>query len=74
MSSMNSGDCPEAIEVRHEQVHEDHVGAERIGALNGYGSILGLADDFEVVLQLEKASQAATDDLVVINYQDLDAS
>ena len=56
-------------------IHErDHVGRELIRALDGNGSILGLANDFEVVLQLKKASQATTDDLVVINYQDLDAS
>src|SRR6187402_2555217 len=72
--TMDGSNGAEAIQIGHEEIHQDHVGRKRIRAVDCDGSIFGLANDFEVVLQLEKPSQATPDDLVVINYQDLDAS
>ena len=62
----------DAVDHRHHQVHHDDVRPELAGALDGLGAIGGLADDHDVVVELEEIAHPATDHRVVVDEEDPD--
>ena len=55
-----------AIERGHGDVHDDHVRRQFLHQFQGHSSVLGLANDFDVFLQLQESQQAFTNDHVIL--------
>jgi hypothetical protein len=70
---LDPADRGDAVHVRHQQVHQDDVGLEPAGHGDALAAIGGLADDLDVVLQVEEHAEAHPDDRVVVDDQDADA-
>ena len=66
---LDPADGGDAVHVRHEQVHQHHVGLQPAGHRHALGAVGGLADDLDVGLQVEEGPQAHPDDRVVIDEQ-----
>ena len=60
------------VETGHDEVHHDHVGEQRRRCLERRDAVGGLADDLEVVVQVEEVAHAAADHGVVVDDQDTD--
>ena len=60
------------VEVRHADVHQDDVGAQRLGGVERGEAVGGLADDLEVGLGVEDDAEAGADELLVVGDQDAD--
>ena len=58
-----------AIHVRHDQIHQHDIGFFLQGQFNGFTAILGLSDDFDIVMQCEQRCYSASDDRVVVGKQ-----
>ena len=56
----------ESVELRHADVHEDHVGSELAGACEGLESVGRLADDLDVLLRFEDQPEAAAHERLVV--------
>ena len=71
------GDDPpgrlDPVQLRHPDVHQDHVGLELGGQTHRLGAVLGLADDLEVRSRLDDQPEAAADERLVVGDQDPDA-
>ena len=57
----------DAIHLGHHQVHQDHVGVQRLSLGDGLGSVARLADHLDVALGREQRADAFADDGVVVN-------
>ena len=62
----------DAVEVRHHQIHDHDVRPELLGTLDGLAAVGRLADDLDVVVQLEEIAHPATDHRVVVDEEDAD--
>lgn len=60
------------VAVREPHVEDRDVDGEQRHAHEGLGRGLGLADDLHVGLGVDEPEQALTDDLVVVEHEDLD--
>src|SRR5215207_6447831 len=60
----------EAGHARHGDVHDAQVGLRRQRLLEGVDAVLSLGHHLHVRLALDQQLQAATDDAVVVGYQD----
>jgi hypothetical protein len=65
----NGGD---AVHHGHEQVHEHNVGLELVGQLEGFRTVLGFADDFQLLIEGKEHPQSLTDHTVVVGNYDAD--
>src|SRR3990172_5978372 len=52
----------DAVEAGHDRVHEDDVGLDLLGDLDGLAAVGGLADDLEAGLGLEHVAERLADD------------
>ena len=66
---LDLGGGRDPVHHRHQEVHEHDVGLELRDELDGAPPVLGLADDLDVVEELEEPVQAAPDDRVVVDQQ-----
>ena len=62
----------DAVDARHPDVHQDHVGAERFDEGDGLRSVTGLGDDLDVRFGLEDRAEAAAHERFVVGEQDSD--
>ena len=62
------------VELRHPDVHQDHVRLELGRQAHRLVAVLGLADDLEIVASLDDQPEAAADERLVVGDQDPDAS
>ena len=63
----------DAVDVRHPDVHQDHVRIQPAREVDGLAPVLGLADHLEVLARLEDQPEAAADERLVVDEQDADA-
>lgn len=61
----------DAVEFRHGDVHDDHVGLEFLRFLNGLVAVGSFADDLHVGMGGEDHAKSVADDGVVVGEQDL---
>ena len=61
-----------AVEPRHHEVEQDHVGVGARGGVDRGLAVAGLGDDLDVVLEVEERAQALAHDGVVVGEQDAD--
>ena len=61
--------CVHAVHIRHDQVHQHHVGLELLGAADALLTVASLANDFDVRLELEICTQAFADHAVIVDDQ-----
>ncbi len=61
-------------QARHLQIHQDHVRLQRAKPLDGFGAVLGLADEPHVVLPLQHRRHTLPEDRVVVDDEDRDGS
>jgi hypothetical protein len=59
-----------AVHHGHQEVHQDHVGSELAGHLQGLLAVLGLAYHLEVGVEGEEHAQPLAHHAVVVGYQD----
>ena len=59
----------DAVHAGHLDVHQDDVGPQLLGAGDALGAVRRLADDLDVVLDLQEGAQSAADHLVVVDEQ-----
>src|SRR5215210_4813455 len=59
----------DSVEDRHEEVHQDDIGAQLARGGDGQLAVLSLADDLDVAEKLEEAAKAATHDGVVVDEE-----
>ena len=57
----------DAVHAGHLDVHQDDVGPQFLGAGDSLGAVGRLADDLDVVLDLQEGAQAPADHLVVVD-------
>ena len=62
----------DAIELRHQQVHEHDVRPQLARRLDAEAPVLRLADDLDIVEQLQVAAQSPPNDAVVVDEEDPD--
>src|SRR6266508_2615866 len=62
----------DASPPRHANVHQDDIGHELLGLLDGLGAIAGLAHDLDIVFLLENHLEPATEQCVVVHDQHAD--
>ena len=62
----------DAVEPRHHEVEQDHVGVGARGGVDRGLAVAGLGDDLDVVLEVEERAQALAHDRVVVGEQDAD--
>jgi hypothetical protein len=67
---LDGRDGLEAAHLGHEQVHQDHVRHQAVGGGNALAAVLGLADDVEVLQQLQESPEPTADDGVIVHQQD----
>ena len=61
-----------AVEFRHAQIHEDHVGLKRGSALHRLHAVARPTDDAEVILKLQHPRETVPHDGVVVDDHDRD--
>ena len=62
----------DAVDLRHPDVHQDHVGPGGRDEVERRAAVLRLPDDLQVVLGVEDRAQAATHEVVVVGQGDPD--
>jgi len=65
-------DSGDPIHHRHQQVHEDDIRFEVMGEFEGFGAILGFADNIEVGVIEEEHLESLADDGMVVGDHDPD--
>lgn len=65
-----SGGGFQAVHFRHREVENDQVGTELLGFLNGVNTVNRLAANGELRMRVEKQTELATNDFVIVNEQD----
>ena len=71
-SSRNRSIALDAVQARHDEVHEHDVGLQGGDGVERGLAVGRLADDLDVVLQLEERPQALAHDRVVVDDEDAD--
>ena len=71
-SALIRRDRREPVHVRHQQVHQDDVRLEPAGHRDALAAVGGLADDVDVVEQVEERAKPRPDDGMVVDEQDAD--
>ena len=61
-----------AVDVRHAQIHENHVGPQGLGHRDGLGPRARLPNDGQVGFGVEHPAQPLADDGMVVDQQDFD--
>jgi hypothetical protein len=56
-----------AIHVRHDDVHQDHIGLKAPAHADGFLSITRFADQFEIIEGAQKSCDSFADDIMVID-------
>jgi len=69
---LDPADRGDAVHVRHQEIHQDDVGLEATGHRHALAAVGGLADNLDVVLEVEEDAQAHPDDRVVVDDEDAD--
>ena len=69
---LDPADGGDAVHVRHQQVHQDHVGLEAAGHGHALGAVGGFADDLDVGLVVEEHAQPHPHDRVVVDDEHAD--
>ena len=64
--------CRDAVFFRHHEVHDDDVGGELQGLLDGFDAVLDLTHDLQVPFRPEKGGESGPDNRVVVGDEDLD--
>jgi hypothetical protein len=64
----------DAVEVRHVEVHDDHVRLVSLALGNRLHPVRRLADHLDAKERAEERGQALADDGVVVGHHDADAS
>jgi len=64
-----SGGGFQAVHFRHGEIENDQVGAKLLGFLDSLNSVNCLAADSELRMRVEKRTELATNDLVIVNEQ-----
>jgi hypothetical protein len=59
-----------AVHDRHADVHQDHVGAQQAGSLDGLAPVGGFPHHVQPGLRLEDEPQAAPHERLVVGEQD----
>ena len=59
----------DAVELGHADVHQDDVGLQPLGLLDGVEAVGGLADDLEVVLGVEDHAEPGAHERLVVGDQ-----
>ena len=57
----------DAVEKRHGDVHDDDVRGQGRGKRDGVAAVIGFTDHFEIVLALEKGTEAGAHDGVIVS-------
>jgi hypothetical protein len=73
MGGLDGRDGPDAVELGHHEIHEHDIWQQAFGGNDTGLTIVGFADHLDVVEQLEEASEAPSDDSVVVYEQHADA-
>ena len=60
----------DAVDLGKRTVHDDYVGMELFGELNGFEAVAGFAHDLERRLVFEDPAEAAADKSVVVDEED----
>ncbi len=58
------------VDVRHPDVHHDHVGQQLPGELDRRRAVVGLTDDLDVVLGVEQHAQTGPEQHLVVGDDD----
>jgi len=58
--------CIDPVELRHSNVHHDHIGAELLGHADGFTSIGRLPDNFDVGIGLQEKPETLADDTMIV--------
>ena len=69
---LDSADRGDAVHVRHQEVHEDDIRREPAGQGDALAAVGRLADDLDVVLEIEEDPKTHPDDGMVVDDQDPD--
>jgi hypothetical protein len=56
-----------AVQIRHFQVHEDHIRLESSGLLDGFPPISSLADNLEVASQRQQGAQVLSHSFHIVH-------
>ena len=59
----------DAVQLRHGDVHDDHVGMQFLGQLHGFAAVAGLAHDLHVGLRGEDHAEALAHQRVIVGEQ-----
>ena len=62
----------QAVELRHHDVHEDHVGAVRLAEVQRLAAVARLGDDLDAVERLHQGADPRTEQGMVVGQQDAD--
>ena len=62
----------DAVQARHHEVEQDHVGVGARGGVHGDLAVARLGHDLDVVLEVEERAQPLADHRVVVGEQDAD--
>jgi hypothetical protein len=60
---------PNAIEFRHENIHDDYIGLHIVRKLNGFTAVGRRADNFDVFFSAKQSGNILADYFVVVNNQ-----
>src|ERR1017187_8605728 len=63
----------DAVELRHGDIHDDHIRAQLGGQVDSFPAVTGFADDFHVGLGAEDHLEAVAHHGVVVSQQDANA-
>ena len=72
VAGLELGRGGDPVETGHDEVHDDDVGEQRRRRLERRDAVGGLADDLEVIVQVEEVAHAAADHGMVVDDQDTD--
>ena len=64
--------CLDPVETRHGDIHDDHVGRQRGGEVEGGVAVAGLADHGDVGLGRHAQAQSLPDHRLIVDEQDPD--
>ena len=70
---LDPADRGDAVHVRHEEVHQHDVRLKPAGHRHALAAVRRLADDLDVVLEVEEHAQPHPDDRVVVDDEDANA-
>ena len=62
----------DAVQLRHGDVHDDHIGLKLFAELHGFAAVAGLADDLHVGLRGKNHVEALPDQHVIVGQKNSD--